>query len=545
MTALVAVGCFVGCSDHPAPPSVRGIILISLDTLSAEHLGLYGYHRDTSPFLDRLSERAVVFDNAIVQLPGTLPSHMSIFTGLYPSEHDVFPVDSVLSEEIPTFPELLKAGGYRTAGHTENGYVSGRYGFSRGFDEWDDERFPLWYGGDTFLVRGLRFLESLAPDERFFLFLHTYAVHDPYNPPKDCQAGFWQGAPPEAAPPPSSETLLAHNQGLITVSPEIADYFRALYDEEIRCLDGFLERFFADLDGLGILKDSLVIITADHGEEFLEHGKLGHDQIYNENLHVPLIMVFPGQEHGVRVGEVVESIDIMPTILEFAGIVAPEHISGRSLAPLAMGGESLLDGKAYSRSFRASGHEERSLYERQDGELFHLLSLGRGADDRKHRGGVGVSSYLNTRIPPGELVFEATAFEVPSVLQVFLEGEFFVEVDLDPDQWTRVAVPRGEGAGSRLLRLSSATCVDLDTPEGLPRRCRSFSVRGIPLRRSELYRTESDTWESVDLSLDLTDVTARMLHETESRNHQPLSPATEQVLERDLEEELRALGYIQ
>ncbi len=544
MTAFAGLVSLVGCSDQTTPTRFRGIILISLDTLSAEHLGLYGYHRDTSPFLDGLGERAVVFDNAVVQLPGTLPSHMSIFTGLYPSEHDVFPIDSVLSEEIPTLPELLKAGGIRTGGHTEDGYVSGRYGFSRGFDEWDDHRVPLWYGGDTIFVRGLRFLENLTADQPFFLFLHTYAVHDPYNPPKECQSTFWKGAAPADAPPPTSETLLAHNQGLITVSPEVADYFRALYDEEILCLDRYLERFFADLEGMGILEDTLVILTADHGEEFLEHGKLAHDQIYNENLHVPLIMVFPDQKRGLRVPDLVESIDIMPTILELTGLDAPQHISGQSLVGLFTGGESAIDNKAYSRSFRADGHEDRSLYRRLDGELYHLVSLGRAEPTRAGEV-VGISSNLNTRIPPGGLVFEATSFEVPSVLEVSLDGELLFEVDLEPDRWVQIEIPADEGTTSRILRLTSETCVDLETPEGGARRCRSFYVRGFLQRRSELYRVDSDVWEAEDLAFELPNLSNEMFLEVEARNYQKVSASSRQVLETEVEEGLRALGYIQ
>jgi len=540
---MIVLAIVSGCAEQPAPPAPRGIILISLDTLSAAHLGLFEYDRETSPFLDSLGRRSVVFENAIVQLPGTLPSHMSIFTGLYPSEHDVFPVDSVLSSEIPTFPELLQGAGIRTGGHTEDGYVSGRYGFSRGFDEWDDHRVPLWYGGDNVFVRGLRFLEGIAPEQSYFLFLHTYAVHDPYNPPNECRTAFWQGEPPRDAPPPTSETLLAHNNGTLTVTPEVADYFRALYDAEILCLDGYLERFFANLDEMGLLDDALVIITSDHGEEFLEHGKMAHDQIYNENLHVPLIMVFPGQENGRRVAEIVESIDIMPTILELAGLGVPEHISGRSLLPVALGTEDHPEATAYSRSFRASGREERSLFRRDNGEVFHLVSMGR--DSKKGGGTIGVASRLQTRIPPGEIVFKVKSYEVPSLLTVTLDSERLAQIELAPDRWSRISVPAGSEPKSRVLRLASDTCFDLEGPEGAPQRCRSFVIRGLDLRRHELYRVERDTWEADDLAFEFVELGTSMLDEVESRDYQPVSDASQRVLEKKLEEELRALGYIE
>jgi len=139
---LTVVLLTAGCTSHPNTPTApRGIILVSADTLGAGHIGLYGYGPDTSPTIDRWAENAIVFRNAFAQLPGTLPSHMSMMTGLTPRQHGVYPskdMPMALSTDIPTLAEYLNQGGYRTAGFTEGGYVAGVFGFNRGFDQFQD-----------------------------------------------------------------------------------------------------------------------------------------------------------------------------------------------------------------------------------------------------------------------------------------------------------------------------------------------------------------------------------------------------------------------
>ena len=161
------------------PDIPQGIILISLDTLRADHLGAYGYHRDTSPSIDVLAKEGVVFENAVVQSPWTLPSHMSIMTSLYPSFHGLTDKDSFLplSDEYVTLAELLKKGGYKTGAFTDGGFVSAKFGFDRGFDTYYDQ------GGGikTILPEAKKWL-GLLKSEPFFLFIHCYDIHSPYNP---------------------------------------------------------------------------------------------------------------------------------------------------------------------------------------------------------------------------------------------------------------------------------------------------------------------------------------------------------------------------
>ncbi|KAB2958230.1 MAG: sulfatase-like hydrolase/transferase, partial [Thermoanaerobaculia bacterium] len=181
--ALALAACAGRPPAPPEAPAPRGVVLISIDALRADALGVYGSARPTSPFLDGLARRATVFENAFCQIPSTLPSHLSMLTGLYPTQHGVMPPSDVLSTAIPTLPEMLRAAGVRTFGHSEGGYVQGGYGFARGFEEWSDTAYAADTDVERTFGRGLESLSRVARGERFFLFLHTYSVHDPFAPP--------------------------------------------------------------------------------------------------------------------------------------------------------------------------------------------------------------------------------------------------------------------------------------------------------------------------------------------------------------------------
>jgi arylsulfatase A-like enzyme len=368
---LLLAACLAGCGGDRGPllPGTRGYLLISIDTLRADHLGCYGYGRDTSPFLDSLARRGVLFENAFVQLPGTLPSHMSIFTGLYPGEHGVYPPAGVLSPEIETLPEAFQRSGFRTAGHTEGGYVHGGYGFARGFDEFSHEALQVETDVERTTARGLDFLRRLEGGDRFFLFLHTYVVHDPYFPPAEYRDRFWPQPAPDAFAA-TGPNLAAFNRGRTTMTPEALEFYRASYDASIRYADDVFKSFFAELSRLGLDRDLTVVLTSDHGEEFREHGKMVHEQIYRETLHVPLIVLHPGIDAARRAAAVVQSIDIAPTLYELAGIRPGNRISGQSLVPLLAG----LPGdrtQAYAESWDRSRH---SLVTRDGDRLYQLVT---------------------------------------------------------------------------------------------------------------------------------------------------------------------------
>ncbi len=536
---LMVVGCGGRARAVDSLQPSRGFILISLDTVSAQHLSLYGYERETTPFLVQLSQRATVFEYAFVQLPGTLPSHMSMFTGLYPDQHDVFPPDSVLAAEIPTVPEVLKAGGFRTIGHTDGGYVSGRFGFSRGFDEFNDERIILWTRGDHTFNRGLKSLRALPADQRFFLFVHSYAAHDPYTPPKECRGLFWQGPPPAGAKVSASAVLTNHNKGLAPLSDEVVAYYRSQYDAEIRCLDAEIGRFFEGLQELGLDTQVTMIITADHGEEFLQHGMMAHEQIYNENMRVPLLILTPGVSGGRRVRQVVQSIDLAPTLLELAGLPALPGLPGRSLVPLLQDPESGSGGEAFTRSFAG----DRGLYAMgQDGLLHVVTPRHQRPDDRDP---LSVASSVQLWVTPRQLSLETRSYLEPARLRIEVDGVVTAEVDLGPDVWAplQVALPSDDRA--HLLRLSADTCVTVpDSEENGHPRCVSFFVKGLPSRETELYRADSDPDESRDLSQTLPERRGDLLERLEGYRFDPVSGSSARPLEPEVEEQLRALGYL-
>ena len=430
--AIVAVGAGAACMR--APNATRGFILISIDTLRADHLGCYGHDRDTSPFIDSLAAGGVLFENAYAQLPGTLPSHMSIFTGLYPAEHGVYPPNGVLSAEITTLPELFAAHGFRTAGHTEGGYVHGAFGFARGFEEFNDESWKVEDDVERTLARGTAFLERLAPDDRFLLFLHTYAVHDPYPDVRSEDAQyfdfptylepFWPDDPPAGSVEPTGPRLAELNRRRTMPDDEVLAYYRAAYDAQIRYVDDLLRGFFFRLEALGLADDVTVVLTSDHGEEFAEHGRLLHEQVFREALHVPLILVHPEVEPGRRVGELVQSIDIAPTLKELAGIESSWRVSGRSLVPLLSGGASGESVDAYAEGL-ARG--ERTLVRRSDDGVHQLVWWPQSL---RGQGG-WMSRELSFDTFGERLDVAIESFRSARSLEVEVDGEMLADVGLE------------------------------------------------------------------------------------------------------------------
>lgn len=352
----------------PIPRATRGYILISIDTLRADRLGCYGYPRPTSPFLDSLAERATLFEEAYAQFPSTLVSHMSMFTGLHPREHGVFPPSSVLSPKVETFPEVFQRHGFRTAAYTEGGYVSGRFGFRRGFDVFvardRDRKRQL----EQTFRRGVRYLEGLKADDRFLLFLHTYAVHAPYDAPDSYREPFWPGEPPPGAIPATGPALTRQNALGETLPGPAVDWLGALYDAGIRQTDEVIGRFFADLERLGLADEVTVIVTSDHGEELQDHGRFNHTQLYREVLRVPLMVVHPDHRAAVRHKGIVGLVDLAPTLYELARVGPTGHPTGSSLSRLLGSpspprpGMALADNADGSRAiYRGDGTELESL----------------------------------------------------------------------------------------------------------------------------------------------------------------------------------------
>lgn len=529
--ALLASGC--GPAESSVTPT-RGYILVSVDTLRADHLGLHGYERDTSPFLDSLASRSVVFDNAIVQLPGTLPSHMSMLTGLYPGEHGVYPPDGALAAEIETVAEVFRRNGYRTAGFTEGGYMDGDYGFSRGFDRFDDEPKRI---DETFGL-GVEFIEALAAEEPFFLFLHSYSVHDPYDPPEPYRHMFWPGDPPDSFAP-TGRNLVAVNRGERTVDPETVRYFEALYDAGIREMDAELGSFFERLADAGVLDEVTVVITSDHGEEFLEHGQLVHEQIYFHTLHVPLVVAHPtAPARGRTVQSLVQSIDIAPMLLDMAGLTFAEERTGRSLVPHLAGAAEAAESEAYAEAFMS---EDRTILHRGPRGFFQLV---RHQPNMAAENGFWVGDELTFESLEPRVEFEAVSYYEPRSLTVEVAGDRVGVFEIGTG-WTEVAFDVPAADAKPAVRFTTSSC---DSPAelglGADSRCLAFKMRGYVPATTELFDVESDPEQVEDLSRAEPGLHADLLRRLESLVLETVASGETLDLNPALERRLRALGYL-
>jgi arylsulfatase A-like enzyme len=302
----------------PRPEKRRNIVLISIDTLRADRVGVYGAYRPTTPTIDALAAKSVVFEDAWSVWPETSGSHMSLFTSRYPSEHGVTSFISAPAASLELLAERLRRGGYLTRAYTEDGGVWALAGFARGFSAYAERRSPDFvYRGEaaaTF-ADATHWIEANA-DRTFFLFIHTYQVHAPYNPPKDYRALF--------ADVPGREGGM---------------WLQALaYDQEVRYTDDQVAGFLAALTRLGLAERSIVVLTSDHGEEFGEHGGTGHGRtLHRETLHVPLIVSAPGLLGARRVATPVSLLDVAPTLLDLVGVAGIDGARGTSLAATAAG----------------------------------------------------------------------------------------------------------------------------------------------------------------------------------------------------------------
>lgn len=320
---------------EPYAASLRpNVLLISIDTLRADHLGAYGYARPTSPNIDALGNRGVVFSQALSTSSWTLPAHASLLTGRTPSAHGLQDDGLKLAADVPTLAAALQDAGYHTVAVVSQIYVSAAFGLERGFAHYDDS---LIEGGRTnpiaaqVVKRVLKRLSGPTP-EPFFAFVHFFDPHWPYTPPPSYAERF--ADPGYDGPVDGSVRSLApffFESG--SMPEEDRAHAIALYDAEIAYVDAQVGRLLDGLEKRGQLENTVVILTSDHGEEFKEHGRLGHGRtLYAEQLHVPLIISgHPGLGSGIRRDDVVSIVDVAPTVTELAGVAGLEGVSGHSL----------------------------------------------------------------------------------------------------------------------------------------------------------------------------------------------------------------------
>jgi len=324
------------------------VLLIAIDTLRADHLGCYGYGRDTSPHIDRLAADGVVFDAFIAPGIPTHPSFATINTGQYPITHGVVAHggDRGVPRSAPWLPSLLLKAGYTTCAIDNLG--DWRFGFATGYEFYIDptrkRTLSVNCSHRDINDRAIPWLEQHAR-EQFFLFVHYWDPHTPYLPPRAYRTLFYKGDPCDPDNH-SLDAMAAHPLGrtwreawLTQQGKEVTDarYVEALYDAEIRYCDEGVKKLLDALARLGLADDTLVILTSDHGELMFRHGVFfDHHGLYDGNLRVPLIFRHPDAPPH-RVPHLAAHVDLAPTILDWCGVDVPEAIEGVSLAPLARG----------------------------------------------------------------------------------------------------------------------------------------------------------------------------------------------------------------
>lgn len=347
------------CAEDPLPVRPPNIVLITVESLRTDHLSLYGYQRETTPNLDRLAEQAIVFDNAFSVTSWTLASHASLFTGLYPAAHDTLRPRDRLKDSYVTLAEALAESGYQTAGIVSGEYLREQFNLQQGFERYDDAPAAARKGAiptNPDMERSIRrFLtEERDPQRPFFLFLYFWDPHYAYAPPEPNDTLFV----PEAARKPRQRVRFQKGFELGRhISQEELAFVEAQYDGEIRTTDAALQGLFRQLQESGLWEDSVVIVTADHGEQFFDHGHLGHKHsLYDEELHVPLLLKLPGRQAGRRDDRLVSLVDLYPTVLELAGL----------------GGSRLSHGVSLLAEPRAEGepiyHELKEMWYQREGD---------------------------------------------------------------------------------------------------------------------------------------------------------------------------------
>ena len=405
---------------------IPNIILISVDTLRADHLGCYGYERETTPHIDALASDGVTFLNAYASSPWTLPSHISLLTSLHGANHQVAYEDDTMDSSIPTLADILRVNHYYCAALTGGGFVSAKYGFSKGFNSYADQGGILRQDSAEHLYHAaLRWLER-ERDKGFFLFLHTFQPHSPYACPHPYRSVFlaedarWRHI-----------DLISHLGGMPGIYKELPDNDRQniidLYDGEILYTDEkLIGPLIAALKDMGLYDRTMIIFTSDHGEEFFEHHGWGHGHsLYEESLKVPLIVKFPDSRFkGLRIPAIVSLVDVFPTVLEELGIEYPGlAIDGRSLFPLITGKSD--EDRAFLADLSADVLASR---------IPRRIAMNRGQE----------KLILNEKMTPEDLQF----FVTPPPMADTVE---FYDLTSDPEERKNIADERASVA-SQIIR---------------------------------------------------------------------------------------------
>lgn len=400
---LLVAATLPGRFAAPSAASIRSprlIVLVTVDALRADHLGVYGYPRPTSPHIDAFAREAIVIEHAIAQAPYTKASIASLMTGLYPTAHKTFTtaaniVDTmdgtvdgvrgatdVLPENVTTLAESLNARGYETAALTTNPFLIRDFGFAQGFDRFEFISAEGFAPAEDVLEQAMQIVEQ--HDRPLFLWVHLMEPHSPYAPAETFERDLPHLLP--ARPIPNGFAIPDY---LAPGRSRDARFYETLYEREIRNVDAAFGAFLGALRKRPAWRDTMVVLTSDHGEEFFEHGGFEHNRtLHDELIRVPLILRVPGLDARYLSWQA-QLVDVMPTIVALAGGDAVRGVHGHDLQPF-LGGTPQSEEPAYSeivgqqyavrtREWKlvAGPGEERALYAltRDPGEQHNLAPV--------------------------------------------------------------------------------------------------------------------------------------------------------------------------
>jgi arylsulfatase A-like enzyme len=351
----------------PRPPRPQypehNLVFVSFDALQGRHCGHLGYSRKVTPTLDAMAADGIVFTRAYSVASWTVPASMTWFTGVYPSEHRVVNKFSAfndrekrisnlkdLAPNVVTLADVLKANGYATAGFTGNAGVSGGFGYQQGFDVYEHPQ-GVFGGFDQSLPKALDWVKE-NKEKKFFLFLHGYDAHGQNTPAEGFDYWYVEKGYDRRYTGAEVEQEALREEGLergkLKVREQDVQFWRAVYDEKVERADAKFRKFLDEYEKLGLMDKTVFVLTADHGTELFEHDRLDHGfTLYDETLHVPLVIKPPGKEHKQRVETRVSSIDVMPTVLDLLGVSPPpgveKQMRGKSLIDVAHANERRFD----------------------------------------------------------------------------------------------------------------------------------------------------------------------------------------------------------
>lgn len=527
------------------------VILIVVDTLRADHLGCYGYIRNTSPGIDKIADEGIVFKNMVAQSSWTRAGTASILTGLYPKHHGANTRDDRLAEEISLLPEILGKHGYDSYGFVANGNAGAKVGFNQGYKEFFTFRERIKEDPVNIHVRSnmvnetlLKFIRKLEQPTNNFIYVHYVDPHAPYIPgekhfSKDNQMTFTIDFFRSKA----SRLQKGDERNKV-----VAEMINA-YDDEVLFNDKMIGHLIQTLKEKNMYSNSIIIITSDHGEEFFEHGWISHGHtLYDEQLKVPLIIRLPDNIHKTS-DEIANQVDIVPTILSLLEIPVPGHIDGRSL----LNNKKRPDPYSY-----AELHLDRKIFSSIQTTKEKLIEGIHFTKKKREYRWFRKRASIETSGQSLELIIRS--FEKKRTIQVLLQEKLIQQLVIPHKRRKKFNIPLPVSPGKKIVTIKSLTpCqVPAEIGKGKGTRCLAFcifnsrnvKVNKIPEEPSrEYYLLAKDPTEKDNLYNHKKFMNAIIKLSKKMKKFltgKRFNPANQKKIEFDKEqlEALKALGYI-